>query len=286
LQVILGSHVHVPFGAGDEEFERAYSLRLKPFISALYRFPQIQGTLHYSGALLNWVDRVYPECTMSIDDLVSRKQVELLGGGFYEPQFTLIPLQDKIGQVEMLTTYLRKRFGKKPQGCWLPALSWEQNLVGPLLTCGMAYTFLGEDRFRLAGLSGEDLYAPCISEDQGKLISVFPVSRPMETLFSSGEQASAPFLRALSKLAGELPDAGSRVVTVFPDPCRSMALAGEAELYWHRFFQGLADSLPAFEFTTPGRFIKGRRRFRKAYFPGSPDRQHLIDYPEANGIYA
>jgi hypothetical protein len=284
LQIILGSHVHVPYGAGDGDFESAYNLRLKPFISALYKFPRIQGTLHYSGSFLSWVDRMYPECTMSIDDLVSRKQVELLGGGFYEPQFTLIPLQDKIGQVEMLTTYLRKRFGKKPQGCWLPAFSWEQNLVGPLLSCGMAYTFLGEDQFRLAGLSGEDLYAPCISEDQGKLITVFPVSRPLEALVSPGEAAAAPFLDTLSRLAGELPDDGSRVVTVFPDPCRTMGSSGEAELYWHRFFEGLADS--SFDFTTPGRFIKGRGGFRKAYFPGSANRQHLIDYPEANGIYA
>jgi hypothetical protein len=277
--------VHVPYGAGDREFEKAYSLKLKPFISALYKFPRIQGTLHYSGAFLSWVDRVYPECTMSIDDLVSRKQVELLGGGFYEPRFTLIPLQDKIGQVEMLTTYLRKRFGKKPQGCWLPALSWEQNMVGPLLSCGMAYTFLGEDQFRQAGLSGEDLYAPCISEDQGKLIAVFPISRPLEAFFNPEDQtAAAPFLDNLSKLAGELPDDGSRVAAVFPDPCRSMESSGEAELYWHRFFQDLADS--SFDFTTPGRFIKGREGLRKAYFPGSADRQYLIDYPEANGIYA
>jgi hypothetical protein len=284
LQIILGSHVHVPYGAGEGEYERAYGLKLKPFVSALYRFPQIQGTLHCSGAFLNWVDRTYHACTMSIDEMVSRKQLELLGGGFYEPLFTLIPLQDKIGQVEMLTTYLRKRFGKKPQGCWLPALSWEQNLVGPLLSCGMAYTFLEEDRFRRAGLSGEELYAPCLSEDQGKLISVFPISRSLEALFHGGEEAAAPFVEALSKLAGDLPDPASRVVTVFPDPCRSMASPGEAELYWYRFFQGLAGS--PLSFTTPGRFIKGRRGLRRAYFPGSEDRQYLIDYPEANGIYA
>jgi hypothetical protein len=148
----------------------------------------------------------------------------------------------------------------------------------------MAYTFLAEDRFRLAGLSGEDLYAPCLSEDQGKLISVFPISHPLEALFNPGEEFSAPFVEALSTLAGEMPDAASRVVTIFPDPCRSMGSSGEAELYWYRFFQGLAAS--PLNFTTPGRYIKGRRGLRKAYFPGSTDRQYLIDYPAANGIYA
>jgi hypothetical protein len=284
LQIILGSHVHVPYGAGDDEFEKAYSLRLKPFISALYKFPEIQGTLHYSGALLNWVDRVYPECTMSIDDLVSRKQVELLGGGFYEPQFSLIPLQDKIGQVEMLTTYLRRRFGKKPQGCWLPALGWEQNLVSPLAACGMAYTFLEEDKFRQAGLPASDFYAPCITEDQGKVIAVFPVSRTLEETFAPQEEAVALFLGAMEKLANGQGD--DRVVVLFPDPCRAMASAGEAELYWHRFFEGLTGALGFLDFTTPGRFIKGKKGLKKAYFPDSAVRQHLVDFPEANGIYA
>jgi hypothetical protein len=115
---------------------------------------------------------------------------------------------------------------------------------------------------------------------------VFPVSRPLETLFSPREEVSGPFIRALTKLAGELSDTASRVVTVFPDPCRNMHSSGEAELYWYRFFQGLSDSLRTFDFTTPGRFIKGRGGLRRAYFPGSTERQYLIDYPQANGIYA
>jgi hypothetical protein len=223
---------------------------------------------------------------MSIDDLVSRKQVELLGGGFYEPQFSLIPLQDKIGQVEMLTTYLRRRFGKKPRGCWLPAFGWEQNLVGPLSSCGMAYTFLGEGSFRQAGLGGADLYAPCLSEDQGKTIAVFPVALSLDALFAPREEAAAPFLDALENLARELPDADSRVVSVFPDPCGAMDSAGQADLYWHRFFEGLAESSSRFDFTTPGRFIRGRAGLQRAFFPSSPERRYLVDYPEANGIYA
>jgi hypothetical protein len=223
---------------------------------------------------------------MSIDDLVSRKQVELLGGGFYEPQFSLIPLQDKIGQVEMLTTYLRRRFGRKPQGCWLPGLNWEQNFVAPLSSCGMGYTFLGEESFRLAGLSGADLYAPCVSEDQGKMIVVFPIALSLDTFFTPREDAAAPFLDALENLARGISDPGSSVVSVFPNPCRAMKSPGEAELYWHRFIQGLADSVSSFSFTTPGRVIKGRQDLQKTYFPSSVERRYLVDFPEANGIYA
>jgi hypothetical protein len=221
---------------------------------------------------------------MSIDDLVSRKQVELLGGGFYEPQFSLIPLQDKIGQIEMLTTYLRRRFGRKPQGCWLPDLNWEQNFVAPLASCGMAYTFLGEESFRQAGLS--ETYGPCLSEDQGKMIVVFPLALSLNRFFAPREEAAAPLLDALKNLARGITNPDSPVVSVFPDPCRTMESSGEAELYWHRFIEGLADSVASFDFTTPGRFIKGRPNLQKAYFPSSVERRCLVDFPEANGIYA
>jgi hypothetical protein len=62
----------------------------------------------------------------------------------------LIPLADRLGQIEALTTYLRKHFGKRPRGCWLPGLIWEQNLAGSLQTSGMDYTFLESNQFSLA----------------------------------------------------------------------------------------------------------------------------------------
>ena len=53
---------------------------------------------------------------MLINDMVKRKQLELLGGGFYDPILPVIPNSDRSGQIEALTTYLRKHFGKRPRG--------------------------------------------------------------------------------------------------------------------------------------------------------------------------
>ncbi|GHV52500.1 glycosyl hydrolase [Spirochaetia bacterium] len=279
IHLVLGSHAHVPYGAGDDEFEQTYSLKLKPFISTLYKYPKIQLNLHYSGVLLHWIEKVHPEFLMLIEDLVSRKQVELLGGGFYEPMLPLISIQDKIGQVELLTTYLRKQFGKRPQGCWIPGLCWEQNLVSPLSACGMAYTFLDEGQFVQAGLSGEDLYAPCISEDQGKLITVFPISGKLKADIAQ----SSPYT-ALEKFAASLPPDQDRVVSVFPEAAD--ADPASAELFWHEFFEDLSRCESFLEFTGPGKYLKGRRGLKKAYFPDFRGRQYLIEYPEANGIYS
>jgi hypothetical protein len=312
LGLILGSHNHIPYGTGDEEFERMYTQKLRPFITVLNKYPHIPVTLHYSGVLLHWIERNHPEFFMLIVDMVSRKQVELLGGGFYEPLLPLLPLTDKIGQVEMLTTYLRSHFNKRPQGCWLPALAWEQNMVGVLNTCGMGYTFMNEVLFTAAGLPEDALYAPCISEDQGKLVTVFPLSDRLNAEFKRKKASEALELFASSVSPGK-----NRVVAVFPEGLFSPRESPESRM--HGFFEDL--SRAKVELTSAGRLFKNLRGLPKAYFPssvqerkypaineaaGEPEplslqsrgqpgtadlspllsRQFLITYPEANGIYS
>jgi hypothetical protein len=293
ISFILGSHNHLPLGTSDDVFERTYHNKLKPFISTLYKYPKIQATLHYSGILLQRLERAHPEFFMLIRDMVSRKQIELLSGGFYEPMMPLIPLSDKIGQLELLTTYIRKQFGKRPQGCRLPALAWEQSLVGPLNTCGILYTFLDEGQFSLSGLSDEN---PCITEDQGKIISVFPVSCGLNQQFAQ-QRASAVLENMLIKTHSK-----DRVICVFPD--RLFAENGDQapDTTYQFFFEDIARFETNFNFTSPDKIFKNLKNLKKAYFPGSISldalsknaplprgelpRQFLISYPEANGLYA
>ncbi|GAH25521.1 unnamed protein product, partial [marine sediment metagenome] len=108
--------------------------------------------------------------------MVKRKQVELIGGGFYEPILTLIPDSDKLGQIEKLTTYLRASFGTRPRGSWIAERIWEPGLVKILKNSGMDYTFLDDRYFHIAGVDGENCYSTYLTEDQGKTITVFPIS--------------------------------------------------------------------------------------------------------------
>ncbi len=207
---MLASHHHIPLGTTSDEFEKIYHEKLRPFLSALYKYPHIPVTLHYSGIVLNWLERAHFEFFMLLKDMIARDQVELLGGGFYEPMLPLLPPADKLGQVELLTTYLRKQFGRRPQGCRLPALAWEQSLVGTLNNCGMFYTFLEGAHFLRAGLS--DAF-PCITEDQGKILTVFPVSNAVSDLFA--HQRAGLVLDSL--LAQNARRAHREVITVFLD---------------------------------------------------------------------
>ncbi|MDR2194858.1 MAG: DUF1926 domain-containing protein [Treponema sp.] len=298
VSFILGSHNHIPFGTTDDEFEKNYRKKLKPFISTLYKYPQIPVVLHYSGILLYWLERAHPEFFMLLADMISRKQVELLGGGFYEPMFPLIPPSDKIGQIELLTTYLRKQFGKRPQGCRLPAFAWEQNLVSVLNNCGMLYTFLNGEQFSLAGRPDT---APCITEDQGKLLTVFPVSSKLTVLFA--QQRSS---LVMEKLLAQIKPDETSVVCVFLEQVFMENNEQAPDIAYQIFFEDISHFEKHIDFTTPLKLYNTLTGLKRAYFPTSlsvssqPEyiqggqfkrqcelpRQALIDYPEANYLYS
>ena len=295
MNVILGVCGHLPSGAGDAEFEALYEREIKPLVQALNKFPQINMVFHYSGLVLHWIERQYPEFFMLLEDLLTRKQIEFIGGGFYEPPLPLLPSADKIGQIELLTTYLRKHFGKRPQGCWLPAMVWEQNLVGPLNSCGMNYTFLDDQHFSGAGVkpSAGGLFFPCVTEDQGKLITIFPVARALgQELRNAAFGSPGGGAKLLGKLLEKLPD-GEYPVMVFPFDGGTVPLAHE------RFLQEISNADSRIEFTTPAKIFKNLKNLKRVYFPGlwacpntgskesnAHPRQFLAAHSEAGGIYA
>ena len=130
--LIIGAYNHLPEGLAESEFEGVYQSCYRPFLSVLNRFPEIQATLYFSGSLLKRFEFRHPEYLMLLEEMTARRQVELLGGGFYAPIMPLIPSADRLGQIELLTTYLRKTFGKRPRGCWLTEYAWEPWLSSTL----------------------------------------------------------------------------------------------------------------------------------------------------------
>jgi hypothetical protein len=310
LSVILGYHDHLPTGAKDDEFEEIYSSRLKPFVTILNDNPGVPAALHLSGPLLERLKQKKPEFFLLIGDLVARKQVELLGGGFYEPLLPLLPLADKIGQIELLTTYIRQHFGKKPQGCYLPFGAWEQSLAGVLSSCGMAYTFLGEDQFRASGIEGGEIYAPWITEDQGKLVTVFPV---MGSINSRSSGAEIPDLINGRNSGGGIRDRAEHTQTGLPFAPEGGLVTffprfsgNSAETAIGSFFEKLAGGMAEkkLEMSLPGKFLKTAGPLSRAYFPSSADsgfmsqlddgrkfsclqpRRFLMSYSEANNLYS
>ncbi|MBN2875255.1 MAG: DUF1925 domain-containing protein, partial [Spirochaetales bacterium] len=261
--LVLGTYNHLPEGIDDTEFETVYQTCYRPFLSALNRFPDIQATLHYSGSLLRRFEAKHPEYLMLLEEMSGRRQIELLGGGFYAPLMPLIPGSDRLGQIEMLTTYLRKSFGKRPRGCWLSEYAWEPWLASTLQTSGMDYTFLSSRQFRDALGNDAEPLAPVMTEDQGRCVVVLPVV-DCTTCFAS----PVGLVEAVESSA-------SASLSVVMAPGESIGALWEGsglespDLYMERTFAWFRRNALESETTTPSRYLKSRRVTSKLYFPGS-----------------
>ena len=269
IKLIFGACNNVPYGSSDYLFEQVYQKAYKPFLTELYHFNEINLTLYYSGVVLDWLEKNHPEFIMLLNDMVKRKQIEILGGGYYHPAFPLIPHTDRLGQIESLTTYIRELFGKRPRGGWIPESIWEPSLVSMLKSSGLEYIFLREHHFQGAGITDNALFAPVLTENQGKIITAFPVLRGS----FSGRMKKTPE-DAVKSILAKGSSKKSSVVVLMEN--------GEELGYWNdshtllyknkwlnRFLTILEDHKDSIDFSSPGTLNREITPLRKLYFKSS-----------------
>jgi alpha-amylase len=174
FQLVLLIHAHQPVGNFESVFESAYARAYLPFIEVLERHPAVRIGLHYTGSLLEWIERAHPEYFDRVRALVSRGQVEIVGGGFFEPILISIPLDDRREQITRLADYIEKHFGARPRGAWLAERVWEPQLPSTLGPAGVEYTLVDDNHFLGAGFQLDQLYGHYLAEDLGATVKVLP----------------------------------------------------------------------------------------------------------------
>jgi alpha-amylase len=270
LKLVFGMYNTKSVGTSREQFERTYQNSYKPFLTILYKFPKVRAALHFSGNVMEWLEEEHPEFIMLLNELVKRKQVELIGGGYYSPILPIIPSRDRVGQIELLTTYLRKRFGKRPRGCWIPEGIWEPAVTSTIKSNGMEYFFLDDLYFYQAGMREQEVYRPYITDDQGKTTVVLPINfRFSENMFAGSPEefagriyrhAENPEHSLLSvMLSGELFDVNKE---------RREEFFGEGG-WLERFFGELSRNMRSVQTVLPGRFVRTAESLEKAYLPSA-----------------
>jgi alpha-amylase len=172
LTLVLVFHSHQPYGNFPDVLEQATERAYRPLLASLRRHPHVRLGLHYSGTLLDWLEARHPALLDDLAALVTRGQVELLTGGYHEPILPIVPEADRIGQIQRLTRRLEGRFGVTPAGLWLTERIWEPGLPASLAHAGVRYTLLDDTPFQLAGVSGDALLCPYVTEDLGHTVGL------------------------------------------------------------------------------------------------------------------
>lgn len=182
LRLVLMFHNHQPIGNFDGVFEQAYLDSYRPFLDVLEQYADLPIALHTSGSLMEWLIERHPEYVERLERLAAAGRVEIVGGAYYEPILTMIPSRDRVGQITRYAKWLAERFNQPIGGLWVPERVWEPSLTGDLAAAGVRYTLLDDFHFKNAGLEEEQLRGYYITEDDAKVLSVFPGSERLRYL--------------------------------------------------------------------------------------------------------
>jgi alpha-amylase len=197
FELVLLIHAHQPVGNFDNVLERAYQDSYLPFIEVLSRHPGVRLGLHYTGPLLEWIERAHPEYFDKLRGLSSSGQVEIVGGGFYEPILVTIPPEDRQEQIARLAAYAEKHFKSRPTGAWLAERVWEPQMPSCFAAANVDYTLVDDNHFLGAGFDLEQLFGYYVCEDLGHHVNVLPGLKALRYLIPFQDVgATTNFLRA------------------------------------------------------------------------------------------
>ncbi len=193
LTFLFAVHNHQPLGNFREVFRMAVEKAYRPFLETVSGHPRFRFALHFSGFLWDYLKEENPETIELIRKMVQSGQVELLGGGYYEPVLSQIPERDRLAQLALMDDFLRENFGVKPEGLWLTERVWEPHLAGLLPRAGYSYTLLDEEHFHYAGV--RNIHGYYVTEDEGLTFNIFPIDKTLRYYipFRSIEELKAYF---------------------------------------------------------------------------------------------
>lgn len=269
--------------------EQLYQSSYKKLLTFLYSHPKFQFTFHFSGPFLEWISKNHEEVIELLSELSNRKQTEFLGGGYYDPLFPLILPVDRVGQIELLTTSLRKLVGKRPRGIYLPHSVWDPSLLSCFKTCGIEYMVI-DSRLISSAAGHTSLVTPKIIEDMGKTLSVIPMRQDM---LPDAKTSPEQYYKHM------VSSAETHKESIF---CIGLSHENIGELVdspWMERFYELVTTSSLIDFSIPSRYLKINQMYERIFIPPgcipctesrnaqqTTIRNFLYSLPETQALYA
>ncbi|HZZ30190.1 MAG TPA: alpha-amylase/4-alpha-glucanotransferase domain-containing protein [Pirellulales bacterium] len=200
IRFLFVLHDHQPIGNFDGVFEQAYQDSYRPFLDVIEPYANFKLALHTSGSLLEWLDAHHPEYVDRLAALAAAGRLEIIGGAYFEPILPMIPSCDRVGQIRTYREFLQQRLGVTVRGAWIAERVWEQSLTSDLVAAGVEYIILDDSHFKSTGLNEDQLWGYYLTEDNGRLLRVFPGSERLRyTIPFAAPNDSIDYLRSIAE---------------------------------------------------------------------------------------
>ena len=268
IALALTLHNHQPVGNFGWVVEETHRRAYLPMIEALERHPGVRLALHYTGPLLEWLAAEHPDVIDRLRALVNGRQVEILGGGYFEPVLASLPERDRLSQLTRMADEVERLFGRRPRVAWLAERVWEPDLPTSLVGAGYQSTIVDDAHFRAAAIPEDAMWGPYTTDDQGKLLTVFGTEQ--------GLRYRIPFRQVdevIAYLWDHATDDGRRLGTMGDDGEKFGAWPSTWKHCWgeerwvDRFFEALEANAGWLTTTTPSDWLAANGPLGRVYLP-------------------
>src|SRR5690606_31049895 len=176
-------------------------------------------------------------------------------------------------QISTYSDWLNRRFSTEVQGMWMPERVWEQSLTSDVAEAGIRYTVLDDFHFKNAGWTEDQLHGYYVTENQGKLLRVFPGNEQLRYMIPFAEpHATIDYLRGVAE---RYPNA----IVTFGDDGEKFGTWPDTKAHvydngWLRqFFDTLVENQDWINVTTPSEALASVAPLGKIYIPEASYRE-------------
>jgi alpha-amylase len=246
LAVDVGSHP----GLSAEALAHTCDLTLQPLLDALELHPSVHLALHLSGAVLDTVRDTRPEQLETLRQLVARSQIEILGGGFYDPLLFALPDADAHGQLAFTQSSCQELLGATPTGIWSTEHLYEPELPRLLGPAGLKFAFADDDAFRAAGIPTESQLGYFVTERAGQTLALFAAQRALGARLGQG---SVDEVIAALVSPGQAPAHPAGTGIFLAESAQSLLASGPSWL--SSFFKAISEQRDRIDPLTPSEYL-------------------------------
>ena len=210
-----------------------------------------------------------PSSSSASRRLVARGQVEIVGGGWYEPVLAALPERDRVGQLDpdgrRAGASVRRPARAAPGS---PSASGSRTCRPRSSTAGYGWTVLDDAHFRAAAIPEEALWGPYTTDDQGKVLTVFGTEQGLRYRIPFSEVDEV-----IGYLRDHATEAGDRVGTMGDDGEKFGGWPTTFEHCWgetgwvERFFSALEANSDWLTTVTPSSWLDGHGPVGRVYLP-------------------
>ena len=174
------------------------------------QYPDLPIVAAHAGSCWNGWSTRHPEYIDRVRTLVERGRIEIVGGAFYEPILAMIPRRDRVGQItRLLAASSSSCSARRSAACGCPSGSGSSRSPATSPQAGIEYTMLDDFHFKNAGLRDDELHGYYLTEDDGRLLAIFPGSERLRYTIPFAEpQETIDYLR---EIADKRPERGGGV---------------------------------------------------------------------------